>query len=196
MKTTTAVLMATLVAWLGALPTTVAACGSDFVLGDEVGAAHPASIGVAFALHDAIGAGRLPAAESNTGAQARERADDAAHMLEQRLASAGPKLPPMALLQVESRLWTRYGAASRRHAAPDAHHDAGPADGDVVVVTGEPVLRALLDGRIGWAQAVDAGLVVVVGEPAAQTRVATVLAARFAMAGGSSLASHVASSRR
>lgn len=195
MKTTAAVLITTLMVGLGSIPATVSACGSDFVLGDEVGAAHPASIGVAFALHDAVGAGRLPAAEGDTGEQMRGRADDAAHALERRLASAGPKLPPVALLQVESRLWTRYGVAGSRHAARDAHHEGGPAAGDVVVVTGEPVLRALLDGRIGWAQAVDAGWVVVVGEPAAKTRVAMVLAARFAMAGGSSLASHVASSR-
>ncbi|NOV22158.1 hypothetical protein E5S69_01260 [Cupriavidus necator] len=180
MKPATAILTAAFAAWLGSVSTLAAACGSDFVLGDEVSAAHPASLGVAFALHDATGAGKLPLTDSVSGVQARQRADETAHRLEQQLASARPALPPTALLLVESRLWTRYATAASARAQVEAGHDAGPAQGDVVVVTAEAVLRALLDGRMAWQQAVDAGLVVVAGKPAASTRVAAILAARLA----------------
>ncbi|MGT2455501.1 hypothetical protein ACU4GI_20650 [Cupriavidus basilensis] len=191
MKSTPTALMAVLAAgWLALAPGPAGACGSDFVLGDEVGAAHPASIGVAFAMNDALSTGALAPPESLTGAEARLRADDAAHMLEQRLASVKSKLPPTSLLLVESRLWTRYAPAGQRKADLHADHDAGPVDGDVVVVTGEQVLRGLLVGRIGWRQALDSGLVVVAGVPANRMRVESMLAGRFAKPGVAALASH------
>ncbi|BDB29384.1 hypothetical protein CTP10_R67980 (plasmid) [Cupriavidus sp. P-10] len=196
MKTTPTALKAVLAAgWLALAPGPAAACGSDFVLGDEVGAAHPASIGVAFAMNDALSAGALAPPESLTGAEARLRADDTAHILGQLLASIKAKLPPTSLLLVESRLWTRYAPASQRKADLHADHDAGPADGDVVVVTGEPVLRGLLEGRIGWKQALENGLVVVTGDQANRMRVATLLAAQFEKPGVAALASHALSDR-
>ncbi|MBY4948551.1 hypothetical protein K6V92_18210 [Cupriavidus respiraculi] len=191
MKKTITLASAILAGWLVSVSQPVAACGSEFVLGDEVSAAHPASIGVAFALHDAVRAGSLPAMPGATGEEARLRADDTAHRLERSLASARSRLPPTALLLVESRLWTRYAPAASRQAHVHAGHEAGPVDGDVVVVTAESVLRGLLEGRIGWAQAVDAGLIVVVGEVPARTRVAAVLAARFARPGGAALAGNL-----
>lgn len=196
MKTNPTALMALLAGgWLALAPGPVAACGSDFVLGDEVGAAHPASIGVAFAMNDALGAGALAPPENLTGAEARWRADDTAHRLEQRLALVKAKLPPTSLLLVESRLWTRYAPAGQRKPDLHADHDAGPADGDVVMVTGEQVLRGLLDGRLGWKQALDSGLIVVTGDPAKRMRVETMLAAQFAKPGVAALASHALSHR-
>ncbi|WP_265920807.1 hypothetical protein [Cupriavidus nantongensis] len=196
MKTSATALMTLLAAgWLVLAPGPAAACGSAFVLGDEVGAAHPASIGVAFAMNDALGTGTLAPAQRLTGEQARLRADDTAHLLEQRLASVRSKLPPTSLLLVESRLWTRYAPARQRQADPHAGHEAGPAADDVVVVTGEQVLRGLLEGRIGWRQAVDSGLVVVTGDASNRLRVETILAGRFAGAGGGVLAGHTPSGR-
>ncbi len=181
---------------LAVAPATGSACGSDFVLGDEVGAAHPASIGVAFAMNDARSGGALPTPENLTGMEARLRADDAAHMLEQRLTSVRSKLPPTSLLLVETRLWTRYVPVGQRKADVHANHDAGAAEGDVVVVTGEQVLRGLLEGRISWQQAVDSGLVVVTGDPANRMRVASLLAGRFGQQPGAALASHEQHVRR
>lgn len=179
-------------ACLALAPLPALACGSDFVLGDEVGAAHPASIGVAFAMLDARSAGMLPPNAAPAGAGPRESADQAVHRLEQRLASVRSKLPPVSLLLVEARLWTRYAPAGTAHAAADAgqhaDHAAGPAEGDVVVVTGEAVLRGLLDGAIPWDRAVAGGLVVLAGDPAKRTRVAALLANRFAAPGGTALA--------
>ncbi|UDM49291.1 hypothetical protein [Cupriavidus sp. MP-37] len=171
-----------------ALPLHATACGSDFVLGDEVGAAHPASIGVAFAIFDARNAGMLAPASQVSDANARLSADEAAHLLEQRLAVVRARLPAVSLLLVESRLWTRYAPGGRGNANEHADHDAGPVDGDVVVVTGEEVLRGLLEGRIAWQQAVDGGLVALSGEPEKQARVAKLLAGRFAKSGGAALA--------
>ncbi|GJG96751.1 hypothetical protein [Cupriavidus pauculus] len=197
MKTKSTVLAGVLVAGaLALVPGQGAACGSDFVLGDEVGAAHPASIGVAFAMNDALSGGALPPPENLTGMQARLRSDDAAHMLGQRLTSVKSKLPPTSLLLVETRLWTRYVPVGQRKADVHADHDAGPAEGDVVVVTGEQVLRGLLEGRISWQQAVDHGLVVVTGDPANRMRVASLLAGRFAQPPGAALASHEQHVRR
>ncbi|MBB3009729.1 hypothetical protein [Cupriavidus alkaliphilus] len=171
-----------------------AACGSGFVLGDEVGAAHPASIGVAFAMLDARNAGMLVHSNDFANAGTRVSADEAAHRLEPLLAPVKSRLPAMSLLLVEARLWTRYAPAGRsRHADEHAGHDAWPVEGDVVVVTGEAVLRGLLAGRIAWQQAVDSGLVVLSGDPARQTRVAAVLAARFAQQGDAAMASRAGS---
>lgn len=198
MTTARILMQAALAAACLALPLHAAACGSDFVLGDEVGAAHPASIGVAFAMLDARSAGTLAPADVSASTDTRVSADDAAHRLEQRLASVRTKMPAVSLLLVESRLWTRYASSGKRDAdaeATHAGHDAGPVDGDVVVVTGEAVLRGLLAGRLTWQKAVDSGLVVLAGDPAGQTRVATLLAARFAQPGGGSMVSRASPSR-
>lgn len=65
-----------------------------------------------------------------------------------------------------------------------------------MVVTGEQVLRGLLEGRITWQQASDSGLVVVTGDPANRLRVATLLATRFAQPRVAALASHAPQDRR
>jgi hypothetical protein len=90
---------------------------------------------------------------------------------------------------VESGLWTRYarsvggtgaevdtdGPADgealvpniwTRYAQPDGEigiqvHTDGPADGEAVVLTGEPVLRALLAGTMSADRAVAEGLVII-----------------------------------
>lgn len=121
MKTTAAVLIATLMVGLGSIPATVAACGSDFVLGDEVGAAHPASIGVAFALHDAVGAGRLPAAEGEYGradaracGRCRTRAGTAACICRAEAAARGAAAGGVAALDA---VWRRGQPARRPRCA-------------------------------------------------------------------------------
>ena len=51
--------------------------------------------------------------------------------------------------------------------------------GDAIVVTGEPVLRALLDGRLRWNDAVAAGLVVVDIRNPGETSLGTIPGARL-----------------
>ncbi|MEZ5864409.1 MAG: hypothetical protein R3D25_10225 [Geminicoccaceae bacterium] len=60
---------------------------------------------------------------------------------------------------VESRLWTRYsrsGGAIRTEV-----HTDGPADGEPVVLTGEPVVTELLAGTLSIADALAEGLIVI-----------------------------------
>jgi hypothetical protein len=119
-----------------------------------------------------------------------DRADETAHALEQRLAGSRTRMPAVALLLVETRLWSRYvpaGARGARGGGVRIDHGTGPADGDVAIVTGEPVLRALLDGRLGWQRAVDAGLIVVTGVPEARDRIAMELAMRFNVPGATAM---------
>jgi len=169
-----------LAALLGAVATSPAgACGLDAGLGDEVSAAHPRSIDVALAIHDAVEVRRL-APRAAAAAEAREaRTDDTVHRAHEVLGntSAAP-LPAIALLLVESRHWSRH----LPDAAGDPAHADGPQSGDVVIVTGEAVLQAMLEGRLGWSEAERRGLIVLDGPPAAMARVTSALSAHFNVA--------------
>ena len=81
------------------------------------------------------------------------------------------------MVLVEAHLWGRAlpGVGPRSWQA----HADGPANGDVVVVTGEPALAALLDGRLQWDAAIASGLVVVDGPIEARAQVARILARQF-----------------
>jgi len=93
------------------------------------------------------------------------------------LQSDPSSLPAVAVVLVEAHLWGRSTPAEGR-AAWQAHAD-GPANGDVILVTGEPALAALLDGRLRWDAAIASGLVVVAGPAEARAQVASVLARQF-----------------
>jgi hypothetical protein len=86
-------------------------------------------------------------------------------------------LPTFAIVLVEARLWSRIvpGPAGTRL---ESHVD-GPASGDVILVTGEPALRGLLEGRISWDAAVANGLVVIDGPAEERDRLARALTERF-----------------
>ena len=78
---------------------------------------------------------------------------------------------------VEAHLWGR-AVPGPGQLSFQAHAD-GPASGDVIVVTGEPALAALLDGRLRWDAAIASGLVVVAGPADARAQVAGILARQF-----------------
>lgn len=61
---------------------------------------------------------------------------------------------PVSLVLTESMLWTRYPADGGVNP-----HVTGPDPGDLVVVTDDPVLRAIAEGRLTVAEALDSGLV-------------------------------------
>jgi hypothetical protein len=61
-----------------------------------------------------------------------------------------------ALLLVEAGLWTRYYVINGELVA--ASHAAGPIPDDVVAITAEPVLQALLAGRPTLDQITENGL--------------------------------------
>lgn len=129
------------------------------------------------ALGSAVAAGRLQRVAEAPAQLALMRAGSAMRAFIGTLDPAAEGVPPIAMLLVEAHLWgrTTSGSAGPQFAA----HVEGPSVGDVIVVTGEPALRALLAGQITWDAALAAGLVVVDGAPEARERLARLLAQRF-----------------
>jgi len=83
--------------------------------------------------------------------------------------TAGPTDPatPVTVLLVESGLWTRFTWTLQGY-TPQIHVP-GPEADDVVAVTSEAVVAAMLDGRIKTSQALERGLLVFDGpEPEAR----------------------------
>jgi hypothetical protein len=157
-------------------PAGVSACGYDLVVGG-VSVVHPASIPVAVAIGAAVSEGRLAPLAEAPAPIALVRANGAMRNFAMALRSDTSELPPVAFVLVEAHLWGRAvpGAAKISFQA----HADGPANGDVIVVTGEPALAALLDGRLRWDAAIASGLVVVAGPAEARAQVASILARQF-----------------
>lgn len=132
-------------------------CGFHGLLGDAFAAQYSGSIEVAVALREAADAGLLegslvrPRLSDLTAYQRTVRrllalrgALDAAYETTER------PLPAFAVLLIESRLWSRVSSAE----AMDVHV-TGPEDGETVVITGDAVVAAMLDGRLGAAEALE-----------------------------------------
>jgi hypothetical protein len=92
--------------------------------------------------------------------------------LEQTVLDRQLQAPAIALLLVESGLWTRYVTDSE--GVSIAVHVAGPQPSDVLVFTGEAVIEAIMAGRASGDEAFHRGLIVVEG-PASGAREATEL---------------------
>jgi hypothetical protein len=154
----------------------VGACGYHVAIGG-VSAVHPSSIPVAVAIHAAVSEGRLTPLADVPAPLALIRANGAMRNLAMALQSDASGLPPVAFVLVEAHLWGRAVAGAGRISFQA--HAEGPASGDVIVVTGEPALAALLDGRLRWDAAIASGLVVVAGPAQARAEVAGILARQF-----------------
>lgn len=83
-----------------------------------------------------------------------------------RIAGAldGRSTPAFSIVLIGPMLWTRYVPTAGTLQVEA--HSAGPASGDVVVVTDEPVLGAWIDGRVTPREARESGLVRFYGAPA------------------------------
>ena len=142
-------------------------CGFDGPLGNNFSAMHPKSIGVALAVRDAVVAGVIePAADPAVAGRAGYwRAVGHLTALQRALSSAPTERPmPVSVLFIDSGLWSRLTPAMNGFAM-DVHTD-GAKESDVVVVTSEPVLTAILDKRLPVADALERGLLTVEGDPA------------------------------
>jgi hypothetical protein len=86
-------------------------------------------------------------------------------LFRERLASAldGNAAPAFSMVFIGPMLWSRYEAAGGSVSV--ASHLDGPAKGDVVLVSDEPVIAGLLDGRVTPAAARDLGLIRLYGTP-------------------------------
>jgi len=71
--------------------------------------------------------------------------------------------PPFTVLLIGPMLWSRFAPAGDGYRLQV--HAEGAAAGDVVLITDEPVLAALADGKIGFSRARDLGLVRLYGKP-------------------------------
>ena len=128
---------------------------------------YPGSLPVAVALRRAADSGVIDA----TGLEAPSKGaafyvDTVRRLQEFRKAlAASPataELPAsFSLGYVESRLWTRYSQSNGKIRV-DIHTD-GPAKGEAVVLTGEPVLTEILAGRLSVDRALADGMILIEG---------------------------------
>ncbi|MND30289.1 hypothetical protein D3C80_208190 [compost metagenome] len=138
-------------------------CGYDGMAVD-LATAHPASLPVALAIFDAYEARLLARPIPLQGGFGLRRAQVMLDKLRSALAptaSAGD----FSLLLVEPGLWTRFDGAGAELRM--TLHVPAPPEGESTVITGEGVLRALVQGKLGAEQALQAGLIQVLA-PAPQ----------------------------
>lgn len=140
-----------------AMPSSQAiACGYHATLPD-LAAAHPRSVEVAIAVHDALSRGELRALDPMPPALAYLRA---ARMLRDFQSQVPPLAAQgggsVAVLLVDSGMWTRYRVSASGVEA--SVHVSGPDAGEPVIVTSEAVMRAVLDGTLQLPRAAKLGL--------------------------------------
>ncbi|MBY5523333.1 hypothetical protein [Rhizobium leguminosarum] len=117
------------------------------------------------AKRDLFGSGFRRAAESMTGLGVRMNA----------AASATGKSPSFSVVLIPAVMWTTFTPTAGGYSV-HVHAD-GPAKGDIVIVTDEKVVRALVDGSFDAAAAESHGLVRLYGPANGQDRVRAALPA-------------------
>jgi hypothetical protein len=136
------------------------ACGYDGLIG-ELSAAHPGSLSVAFALHDALARDELKALAPMPPLfglmRANRMANDFGEQVKQMTGGVGSSA---SVLLIESGLWTRF--TFRAGGVVVEPHVAGPKDGEAVIITSEAALNAILDGRLSIEQGLEKGLLKVI----------------------------------
>jgi hypothetical protein len=155
-----AIVTATLACFVGQVSSSVA-CGYHGALGNGFTAQHPRSIEVAIAVRDALDRGDITDIQRLPALTQYARVGRWLEDLRRRLARVSDlqEPTPIALLLVESGLWTRYRIDAGGLAY--APHIAGPASDDAVVLTAEPVLKSLIERKISAEVAIGYGLLVV-----------------------------------
>jgi hypothetical protein len=158
-------------AWVltaGALMTSTAAesvaCGYHDDVALARGAlnwAYPDALHVVGAISTAVAGRRLPAGTSARtgigflGYHATVRVLEQ-HARQLRMQGGETPRPAFALVLVEPMLWTRFTPEDGdRHLQA---HVSGPQTGDLVVVSGEEVIRAIVDARLTVGEAWRSGL--------------------------------------
>lgn len=80
----------------------------------------------------------------------------------------GHAIPSMSVVMLGPMLWTRF--QSDGMAVVMATHASGPASGDTVIVTDEPVIAALVEGRLTMRDARELGLLRLYGSAVSVAR--------------------------
>jgi hypothetical protein len=159
---------------LGAVP---AACGCGFhsPLGVQLEGMYPGSLSVAVALRSAADHGVIDTAALEAPGKGTALYIDTVRRLQEfrNILAASPAAADLpasfSLGYVESHLWARY-FQSDGIIRVDIHTD-GPAEGEAVVLTGEPVLTELLAGRLSVDRALTDGMLVIVGDEREKTAI-------------------------
>ena len=128
---------------------------------------YPGSLSVAVALRRAADNGVIDSAALEAPGKRRAVYIDSVRRLHalRKAIAASPAVSDLpasfSLGYVESQLWTRYSQSGGEIRA-DVHTD-GPAEGEAVVLTGEPVIVELLAGRLSIERALGDGMVLIQG---------------------------------
>ncbi|WP_419695418.1 hypothetical protein ACN2CC_02115 [Mesorhizobium muleiense] len=169
---------------IAAAPPSAAACGyenpSDLALG-MLNWVFPKALYVRTAVWQAEQTGILPPRPAQPAkdifGNAFRRAAMSMTGLGERMSAAAPdaKGPSFSVVLIPAVMWTTYTPAAGGYSVR-AHAD-GPAKGDVVIVTDEKVVRALVGGLLDAAAAENHGLVRFYGPADGQDQVRAALAA-------------------
>lgn len=144
---------------LGSASPSTRACGYDGMPID-LGLAHPASLEVSLAIHQAYQGGLLAKPLPLAGGFAMRRALNALEKLRGRLPDATGSFN---LLLVEPGLWARFDAFEG--AWQLTLHTPPPTVGEPVAIVGEGALLAMVGGRLSARQALAAGVLRLDAEP-------------------------------
>jgi hypothetical protein len=162
----------------GASPVAIG-CGFHPALEPQLESMYPGSLPVAVALRKGADNGVIDAAALEAPGNGTALYIDTVSRLQnfrKALASspAVAELPTsFSLGYVESQLWTRYSQSDGQlHVSI---HTEGPAEGEAVVLTGEPVLTAVLAGRLSVDRALADGMILIEGNENDKTAIRHVL---------------------
>ena len=168
------------VLYLSAVPAALA-CAFHAIPEVQLEGMYPGSLSVAVALRSAADNGVIDAAALEAPSKRVAGYNDSVHRLQEfgKALAASPaaiNLPAsFSLGYVESNLWTRY-SQSDGNIRVDVHTD-GPTEGEAVVLTGEPVLTAILAGKLSVDRALTDGLILIDGNESEKTAIRQALKA-------------------
>jgi len=166
---------------LGIAPAAIG-CGFHPALEVQLESMYPGSFPVAVALRRAADRGVIDATALEALSKGTALYVDTVRRLKEfrkalAASSAAAELPAsFSLGYVESQLWTRY-SQSDGTVRVDIHTD-GPAKGEAVVLTGEPVLTEVLAGRLSVDRALADGVILIYGNDSEKTAIRHALNAR------------------
>lgn len=167
---------------LGIAPAAIG-CGFHPALEVQLESMYPGSFPVAVALRRAADRGVIDATALEALSKGTALYVDTVRRLKEfrkalAASSAAAELPAsFSLGYVESQLWTRY-SQSDGTVRVDIHTD-GPANGEAVVLTGEPVLTEVLAGRLSVDRALADGVILIYGNESEKTAIRHALEASF-----------------
>ncbi|UUY08294.1 hypothetical protein LRS11_21280 [Pseudomonas sp. J452] len=142
------------------------ACSYDG-LALDLALAHPASLDVSLALHQAYQSKRLATPLLLPGGFGMRRT---LSMLEKLRVALAPVVAgeSFSLLLVEPGLWAHFDGSGAQLRV--TLHVAAPGADDNAIITGEGVLQALVQGKLSAEQALQAGLLQVQAAPGQRER--------------------------